>query len=123
MQEEPIPSKTVHDRKGGEAFNAQSTHINTTWRDPELGQSPQGRPAIARVRDSFGDVKARLALKFDRTDRPMAAPSVDDGLSPVSWSAWLAELDRQNLALQVDDTSEFEFVARRGEHPGQNSAH
>jgi len=85
----------------------------------------QGRPAIARVRDSFGEVRARLALRFDRTDRPLAAPSVDDGLSPVSWSAWLAELDRQNLALQVGDAdqSDFEFVSRRGDFSGRGITH
>lgn len=77
----------------------------------------RGRPAIARVRDHLGEVRARLALKFDRPQRPFAAPSVDDGLSPCSWSAWLAELDRQNLALKVsnEDKPDFEFVVRRGD--------
>lgn len=76
-----------------------------------------GTPAIARIRDNFGEVKARLALKFNGSQRPVSAPSVDDGLSPVSWSAWLAELDRQNLALKVSGSEQpdFEFVARRGE--------
>ena len=28
-------------------------------------------------------------------DRPEGLPGVDQGVMPVSWSAWLAELDRQ----------------------------
>jgi hypothetical protein len=40
--------------------------------------------------------------------------SQDDGMSPCSWTAWLAELDRQQLALQVDMTADdFELVQRR----------
>jgi hypothetical protein len=31
---------------------------------------------------------------------------------PVSWTAWLAELDRRHLALRVSDR-DFEFVERR----------
>ena len=34
---------------------------------------------------------------------------------PVSWSAWLAELDRRHLALKVSDrqSPDFEFVERK----------
>jgi hypothetical protein len=40
--------------------------------------------------------------------------SEDDGMSPCSWTAWLAELDRQQLALQVDMAADgFELVERR----------
>lgn len=73
-----------------------------------------GRPALKRVSDVAGNVRPKLALNFDHRQRPAAAPSIDDGISPCSWSAWLAELDRQQLALKVDDkSSEFEFVRRR----------
>jgi hypothetical protein len=42
-------------------------------------------------------------------------PRVDDGLMPVSWTAWLAELDRRHLALKVSDrqSPDFEFVERK----------
>ena len=75
-----------------------------------------GMPAIARVPNSTGDVRARLALSFrSPQDRPVTAPSTDDGMSPVSWNAWLAELDRQHLALKVSGQHDpdFEFVERQ----------
>jgi hypothetical protein len=36
-------------------------------------------------------------------------------MSPVSWTAWLAELDRQNLALRVTGEKQpsYEFIERR----------
>jgi hypothetical protein len=34
-------------------------------------------------------------------------------MTPVSWTAWLAELDRQHLALRVSQDEEFEFVERK----------
>ena len=74
----------------------------------------QGSPAIARVRDNYGSLKARLCLRFNALGRPQGTPSVEDGMSPVSWSAWLAELDRQQLALRVTDQNGqgFELVER-----------
>jgi hypothetical protein len=34
-------------------------------------------------------------------------------MSPCSWTAWLAELDRQQLALKVDPAADkFELVER-----------
>lgn len=72
-----------------------------------------GLPAIRRVPDRNGTVRARLALNFDRKrNAAPAAPTLDDGMSPVSWTAWLAELDRQQLALRVVDEA-FEFVDRK----------
>ena len=41
--------------------------------------------------------------------RPRGMPGVDQGASPVSWTAWLAELDRQQLALRVSDGTETEY--------------
>lgn len=74
-----------------------------------------GQPAIRRVPDKFGSVHARLTLNFPKHKTLHATPSQDDGLSPVSWSAWLAELDRQNLALKVADQQlpAFELVERK----------
>lgn len=73
-----------------------------------------GMPAIARVPSSSGQIRSRLALSFAKArGRPIAPPSTDDGMSPVSWSAWLAELDRQNLALRVSNQKEFEFIERQ----------
>lgn len=77
-----------------------------------------GMPAIARTPDDSGTIRARLALRFRRPPAPTgatpaAAPQIDDGMSPVSWSAWLAELDRQRLALKVGGQDpDFEFVER-----------
>ncbi|RUT29329.1 hypothetical protein EMQ25_14495 [Arsenicitalea aurantiaca] len=76
----------------------------------------RGQPAISSVRDRLGEMRAKLTLSFDkRAERPQAAPSIDDGLSPCSWTAWLAELDRQHLALKVNPGSqpEYELVPRR----------
>lgn len=76
-----------------------------------------GLPAIARLRDEEGALHARLCLSFERRRRtPATRARSDDGMSPVSWSAWLAELDRQRLALRVGpgETPEFEFVRRDG---------
>jgi hypothetical protein len=78
--------------------------------------SRQGMPAIARVRDTMGDMRARLSLSFERARQLPSDVAVEqDGLSPCSWAAWLAELDRQQLALRVsgEDEPDFEFVERR----------
>jgi hypothetical protein len=75
-----------------------------------------GMPAIARVPTMSGQVRARLALSFSKARaRPTTTPGMDDGMSPVSWSAWLAELDRQQLALKVSNhnSPDFEFVERQ----------
>lgn len=75
----------------------------------------RGMPALSRIPDRFGDMRSRLTLNFPRHDVMTETPSLDDGVSPCSWTAWLAELDRQELALRVDDASpgRFELVARR----------
>ena len=84
-----------------------------------------GMPAISRVpNNSTGEMRARLALSFGNArPRHMAspAPSIDDGMSPVSWSAWLAELDRQHLALKVSSQKnpDFEFVERQELNSGE----
>ena len=76
----------------------------------------QGTPAIKREPNLFGRIEARLALKFGhhRPSPALQQPTVDDGLSPVSWTAWLAELDRRQLALRITDRRQpaFEFVER-----------
>ena len=71
-----------------------------------------GMPAMTQARNSMGQMRQQLALKFAGRERPTSVPSVVDDVSPVSWSAWLAELDRQQLALRVDDGagSNYEFV-------------
>jgi hypothetical protein len=76
----------------------------------------KGLPAIRRVPDKFGIVRARLALNFARRHHaaPATTPTQDDGISPVSWTAWLAELDRQHLALRVSqDDEDYEFIERK----------
>jgi hypothetical protein len=71
------------------------------------------QPAIRRVPDSSGAMRSRLTLRFDPRATPDDAPGLDEGLSPCSWTAWLAELDRQNLALRVERGSRFELIDRR----------
>lgn len=72
-----------------------------------------GIPAIARVRNRFGEERAQLKLSFQKREKQFIE-SQDDGMSPCSWTAWLAELDRQQLALKVDMTAnDFELVERR----------
>jgi hypothetical protein len=74
----------------------------------------RGSPAIRRVMNRFGGTESRLELTFHspKAKPEDGMPRVDDGLSPVSWSAWLAELDRRQLALRIADRKrpEFEFV-------------
>jgi hypothetical protein len=74
----------------------------------------RGTPAIRRVPNLLGRVEPRLALKFGARPAPADQSTVDDGLSPCSWTAWLAELDRRQLALRIVDRQEpaFEFVER-----------
>jgi hypothetical protein len=73
----------------------------------------RGLPAVARVSDRSGEVRSRLTIQFGRPTAANHTPSLDDGVSPVSWSAWLAELDRQQLALAVTSDTEFELIARK----------
>ncbi len=74
----------------------------------------KGQPAIRQVLDGSGRANSSLELAFGH-DRTMAdTPSVDSGKSPCSWRAWLAELERQQLALKVSDGAApvYEFVPR-----------
>ena len=94
------------------------THAHTLTRHRDIQAwvtDRHGMPAIERAPNSFGEVHSRLALKFRRPERPAGMPSVDQGATPVSWHAWLAELDRQQLALRVspDSETDYEFVERK----------
>ncbi len=95
----------------------RDTHTLTRHRDIQNWVATHnGTPAIVRERDSLGSVHPRLALRFARARRTMTqTPGMDDGITPCSWTAWLAELDRQQLALKVLDAEkpDYEFVARR----------
>lgn len=94
------------------------TNINTLVRHSDIEswvKARKGAPAISRVLDPTGSVRTRLALTFaKRETRIERTPTQDDGIAPCSWSAWLAELDRQHLALRILDTrgEGFEFVTR-----------
>lgn len=94
-----------------------STHTLTNPRDIQKWVTArQGMPAIARVRDRMGDMRSRLALRFERhRSAPAGQITVDDGISPCSWTAWLAELDRQHLALRVSSArpGEYELIERK----------
>lgn len=73
-----------------------------------------GLPAIARIHNAYGESRSRLSLRFRGPVAPAANPSLDDGASPCSWTAWLAELDRQQLALRITDPNHpaYELVPR-----------
>jgi len=75
----------------------------------------KGMPAVVRGPNRFGEMRARLALRFERAPKPDGMPAVDQGASPISWSAWLAELDRQQLALRVSEgqETEYELIERK----------
>lgn len=92
------------------------TDIHTLTRHRDIQNwvtDRKGIPAIARVRNRFGEERAQLKLSFERK-RKERLESQDDGMSPCSWTAWLAELDRQHLALKVDlAADDFELVERR----------
>ncbi len=93
-----------------------NAHTLTRHRDIQAWVSERrGLPAVSRSPNSFGEWRARLALRFQRPEHPSGMPSIDQGLSPISWSAWLAELDRQQLALRVSENgdTEYEFVDRK----------
>src|SRR5690606_20154242 len=95
----------------------QEMHTLTHHRDIQSWvNSNRGRPAIRRVPNSYGRMEARLALAFasHEPSRKFGMTPVDDGLSPCSWTAWLAELDRQRLALRVSDArTDYELVERK----------
>jgi len=91
-----------------------NTHTLVEHRDIQNWVTARkGQPALRSVPDPTGRMRARLALNFARPQAPTETPSQDDGISPCSWTAWLAELDRQHLALRVGDQMVFEFVERR----------
>ncbi len=101
----------MHHPWGGHTMTA--THTLTRHRDIQNWVTDRkGLPAIARVRDRFGEMRARLAIKLDRR-KGKPSTSLDDGISPVAWNAWLAELDRQGLALKVSTEDDYEFVERK----------
>ena len=85
-------------------------HLLTRHRDIQDWVSDRhGRPAIARVRNRFGEARAQLKLRFARVEEG----AEDAEMSPCSWTAWLAELDRQQLALRVEPSGDCALVARQ----------
>ena len=94
------------------------THAHTLTRHRDIQAwvaERRGLPALVRAPNSFGEWRSRLALRFGHPSRLVGMPQVDQGASPVSWAAWLAELDRQQLALRVSEggETEYEFVERK----------
>ena len=94
------------------------THAHTLTRHRDIQAwvaDRRGLPAMVRAHNSFGEMRSKLALRFESMGRPQGMPGVDQGASPVSWTAWLAELDRQQLALRVsdDDETDYELIERK----------
>jgi hypothetical protein len=71
-----------------------------------------GTPAMVREAVGTG-AHPRLTLRFSAPRRPNGMPTVDQDMSPVSWSAWLSEFDRQQLALKVAADDRFELIERK----------
>ena len=94
------------------------TQIHTLTRHRDIQNwvtDRQGIPAIVRVRNRFGEEHAQLKLSFQKREKRQIE-SQDDGMSPCSWTAWLAELDRQQLALQIDAAADDDFaLVERGQ--------
>lgn len=93
-----------------------AAHTLTRHRDIQAWVSERrGMPAMVRQNNKFGELRAKLALRFETMGKPHGMPRVDQGVSPVSWTAWLAELDRQQLALRVGDGDEpeYELIERK----------
>lgn len=89
------------------------SHMLTRHRDIQNWVSDRkGTPAITRVRNAFGEARAQLKLRFAEKQKA-ASLSVEDGMSPCSWTAWFAELDRQQLALRIEPTGKCELVSRQ----------
>jgi hypothetical protein len=91
-------------------------HTLTRHRDIQAWVTDrQGMPAVVRGHNRFGELRSRLAIKFHGMSKPEGMPGVDQGAMPVSWSAWLAELDRQQLALRVSENGEtdYELIERK----------
>lgn len=86
-----------------------ATHTLTRHSDIQSWVTDRnGIPAVARIRNRFGEEKSKLLLRFVRSQ----GGEIDDGMSPCSWTAWFAELDRQQLALKVTPAGECELVPR-----------
>lgn len=85
-------------------------HMLTRHRDIQNWVNDRnGTPAIARVRNRFGEERAHLKVRFAKQEEGQ----LDAGMSPCSWTAWLAELDRQQLALRVEPTGDYALVSRQ----------
>lgn len=78
-------------------------------------EARQAQPALALAHTRNGELRRRLALRFAMlAPTPVGLAAESEGMTPCSWTAWLAELDRQNLALRVPDVDngDVEFVVR-----------
>ncbi len=94
--------------------HTNEAHTLTRHRDIQNWVSDRkGMPALVRAHNSFGELRSRLALKFEGMAKPRGMPAVDQGATPVSWTAWLAELDRQQLALRVSTDDSYELIERK----------
>ncbi|RYE71037.1 MAG: hypothetical protein EOP19_32470 [Hyphomicrobiales bacterium] len=92
-----------------------TTHTLTRHQDIQNWVAGRhGLPGIRRIPDSNGVTRPRLTLSFaGHQPAPSSTPTQDDGISPCSWHAWLAELDRQHLALRVSQDEDYEFIERK----------
>ena len=95
-------------------MHTTQTHTFTRHRDIQNWVSEhKGMPSLVRARNSAGELRSRLSLKFEGMAKPRGMPTTDQGAAPVSWTAWLAELDRQQLALRVSPDDSYELIERK----------
>ena len=73
---------------GGEAHGAMQSHTLTRHSDIQAWVGDRnGMPAVSRVSDRDGQFRPRLTIQFGRPTAANRTPSLDDGVSPVSWAA------------------------------------
>ncbi|HET7717339.1 MAG TPA: hypothetical protein VFK86_17090 [Bauldia sp.] len=90
-----------------------------------------GAPMSMDMPDGSGDTRTLLNITFGQhalNADENEGPDRLTGFELTSWEDWLAELDRQGLAIRVRDEqpgtldNEFEFVSRDGRGRTTNAA-
>jgi hypothetical protein len=90
----------------------------------EWAEARGGSPMVADIPDPTGD-RMLLQISFGQhylnADTNEGPDRATGGFRLVSWDEWLAELDRQDLAIKVNDDmpgvldNDFRFVDRDGD--------
>lgn len=90
-----------------------------------------GAPMSMDMPDGTGDTRTLLNITFGQhalNADENEGPDRIGGFDLIGWEDWLAELDKQGLAIRVRDEApgqldnDFEFVAREGKGQTTNAA-